>query len=141
MRQWKIAVSLAIVGAAATPFVFHTWKSRPTSEVRVPLTAQEKERISAYMKETKYCQTTAHRIDEAKALGVSPVPMDAILPDIMCEEERDSLERGATINYYPSLPKYLAINLAVALGAFGSIFGLSFLVPMLIRRYWNWLKT
>jgi hypothetical protein len=41
-RQWKIALSLAIVGALAAPFVFRTYKARPTYSVWVPLSAREK---------------------------------------------------------------------------------------------------
>jgi hypothetical protein len=47
LRQWKIALSLAVVGALAAPFAFGTYKARPTYSVRVPLTAQEKEAAAA----------------------------------------------------------------------------------------------
>jgi hypothetical protein len=37
--------------------------------------------------------------------------------------------------------KYLAFNTASVVGAFGVIYGLSFLLPALFRRYWRWLNT
>ena len=116
VRQWKIAMSLAIVGAVAAPFVFGTWEIQPYSEVLVPLTAEEKERIAARTDRTENCET------------IKTFPRSFI-----CRQDQENLERGAEIQSYPSLPKYLAINLAAALSAFAVIFGLTFLVPMLIH--------
>jgi hypothetical protein len=32
MKQWKVTISLAILGAIAAPFVTHTVTMRPTTE-------------------------------------------------------------------------------------------------------------
>ena len=126
MRQWKIAISLAIVGVVAAPFVFGTWKVRPRSEVLVPLTAEEKERITAYMERTENCEKGIERSRLAR---------------FMCEQDQEDLQRGAKSQSYLSVPKYLAINIAAALIASVGIYGLVFLVPALVRRYWKWLNT
>lgn len=139
MRQKKIAISLAIIGAVAAPFVFHTWKLRPTSETFVSLTADKKEEIAAYLKKTDNCATTANALAVAHARGSSY--MDAFNANYFCETGRDSLERGAETTVYFSAPKYFAINLAVVIGAFVSIFVLAFLIPAVSRRYWKWLNT
>jgi hypothetical protein len=36
-RQWKLALSLAIVGALAGPFIFRTYKARPEIRTALPL--------------------------------------------------------------------------------------------------------
>src|ERR1700730_968200 len=56
-RQWKIALSRAIVGALAAPFLFRTCKARPTYSVWVPLTAREKENLVVSLQNSNYCQT------------------------------------------------------------------------------------
>jgi hypothetical protein len=43
--------------------------------------------------------------------------------------------------YGPAIPLYLALNAAVAIVAFVLIFGLTYLLPALVRRYWRWLNT
>jgi hypothetical protein len=131
MKQKKIAISLAIVGAIVAPFVSGTWKVEPRSEVLVPLTAEEKERIAARTDRTENCEF------------IKSFPKRYI-----CQQDHENLERGAEIHSYLSLPKYFGINLATALSAYAVIFGLTFLVPILIhaiasliRRYWLWLNT
>ena len=124
MRQWKVAISLAIVGAVAAPFVFRTWKIPQTSYVRVPLTAEERKNYAADMERTNNCQTmpqTGHRPDETKTFAKI---QDEVIAEMTCKAERASLERNAEFRPHLALPKYLAINLAVALAAFAGIFGL-----------------
>ena len=55
-RQWKIALSLAVVGALAAPFAFGTYKARPVSAVWVPLTAHDKEQRANYL-DTNDCKS------------------------------------------------------------------------------------
>jgi hypothetical protein len=43
--------------------------------------------------------------------------------------------------YAPSIPLYLVLNAAVAIAVFVLIFGLTYLLPALARRYWRWLNT
>jgi hypothetical protein len=57
MNQRKIALSLAVIGAIAAPFVLRTYNLRPTSETWVPLAAHEKDKIANELKVTENCAT------------------------------------------------------------------------------------
>jgi len=129
-RPRKIALSLAIVGALAAPFVFRTYKARPTYAAWVPLTAQERDNLGVYLR--GHCRT------ETRDIGMN----------FICSEDRDEYEHGGKYNYYPSLPTYLALNASIAAATFLSIFVLAFLIPilvrgiaLLVRRYWKWLNA
>ena len=121
MKQWKIALSLAVVGAVAAPFVFGTWKARPLHDVVVPLTSEVKERFVAYLERTNNCKDASSKN--------------------LCEYEKRNFEQGGRDVTIFSLEKYLAINLPVALGVFVAVFGLAFLIPAIVRAYWRWLNT
>jgi hypothetical protein len=121
VKQRKIAISLAVVGALAAPFVTGAWEMTPTSFK--PLSADEEKRFTAYMEETKNCQT---------------------LRDL----ERFECETGGTPQalrdggyFVFSEPKYLALNLFAVFAGFVVVFGLVYLLPALVRRYWRWLNT
>src|SRR5262249_34530942 len=62
MNQRKLAISLAVIGAIAAPFAFRIYKMRPVSEMFVPYTAQEKERVAAYFKEVNNRQTITDKV-------------------------------------------------------------------------------
>jgi hypothetical protein len=128
MRQWKIALSLAVVGALAAPFVFRTYKIRPPSvQTWVPMSEEVKAGVIAYMKRTNGCQNF---VDQANSPALDS-----------CRFEQKALDDGGSYGSRPSIPLYLTLNAAVALITFGIIFGLTFLVPALAIRYWRWLKA
>ena len=58
-----------------------------------------------------------------------------------CLAEQKALEEGGYYVRGQSTPLYLALNAAVAVAAFVVIFGLTYLLPALARRYWRWLNT
>ena len=129
-RHQRIALSLAIVGAVAAPFVFRTYKARPTYAVWLPLTAQEKENLAVHLQ--NYCRRETGDIAR----------------DVICSLGRKEYEQGGKYESYPDLMKYLALNVSVAAAALVSVFGLAFLIPMLargfaflIQRYWKWLNA
>jgi hypothetical protein len=131
-RQWKIALSLAIVGAVAAPFVFRTYKARPTYSVWLPLTAREKENFAVSLQNSNYCRRKT----------------DNDVIEFLCYKAKEKFEQGGDYEYHPDHPKYLAMNVGVAAATFVSVFGLAFLIPMLIhglaflaRRYWKWLNA
>jgi hypothetical protein len=133
-RQWKIALSLAIVGALAAPFVFRTYKARPTYSVWVPLTAGQKENLAARFQNPNYCRATGRD--------------NAIIHDYICGRDKEIFELGGDYESYLDHPKYLAMNVGAAAATFVSVFSLAFLIPMLIRglaslarRYWKWLNA
>jgi hypothetical protein len=133
MRQWKIALSLAVVGAVASPFVLRTYKMRPPIIERWVSLAEEDEKdfaadLLATMKRTNDCQ------------AIDPVK-DRWLTSSECYSRKKILEDGGFNGRRSSTLIYLGINAAAAVLAFGAVFGLTFLIPALIQRYWRWLNT
>jgi hypothetical protein len=132
MRRWKIALSLAIVGALAAPFVFRAYKARPTYSVWVPLTSQEKETLASSLQSSNFCRRET----------------GSIVVDFVCRREKEKFEQGGDYEYRSDWQKYFAMNVGVAAATFVSVFGLTFLISMLvrgvaslIRRYWEWLSA
>ena len=144
VKQWKVALFLAILGAIAAPFVTHTVKMRPTTQTWIPLTQDEKERISAEMSKTSNCRTLSEQFDAKKSTGIKPSVedfMDHISRDSICRDQLKSLELGGYVESHPSILKYAAFNLASALAGFGIVFGAAMVIPFLIQRYWRGLNT
>jgi hypothetical protein len=147
MRQWKVALSLAIVGAIAAPFVFDTYNADPTSHTWVPIRAEDRAAISARLNETNNCQVLTDRVNSLPLPKDPEVRTSALLqnndflPEVDCHIDQDRLQNGGYFETHPDLLKYLAINGLTAGAIFGAIFGLAFLVPTLVRRYWRWLNA
>ena len=124
MKLWKVAISLAVVGALAAPFIFDTWEAMPEKEVWVPLTEHHRQELENYKKALNSC----------KGMGESE--------RFICEDRYiKPLEEGREQVYPLDLFKYLAINLAVALPVFVGIFGSVMVLPPIATRYWGWLRT
>lgn len=70
MRQWKVALSIAVVAAAAAPFVAQTYKDRPQISGFEPLTAEKKTEISAYL-------TTLNDCQEFETIPMNKLPREA----------------------------------------------------------------
>jgi hypothetical protein len=51
------------------------------------------------------------------------------------------MKEGGLYAPTPSTVLYLLLNVAVAAAGFGIIFGLTYLLPPVIRRYWGRLNT
>ena len=135
MKQWKVAISLAILGAIAAPFVTHTVTMHPTTETWVPLTQDEKERISAEMSKTSNCRTLSEQFDAKKSMGAKPSVddfMNTISQESICRDQLKSLELGGHAEAHPSILKYAALNLASALAGFGIVFGVAIVILSLI---------
>jgi hypothetical protein len=132
MKLRKIAISLAIVGAIAAPFLLRTYNLRPTSETWMPLTADRKDEIDAELKSSENCKTVGYKNLDEKVL-------DAL--ELLCRRDMRSLEEGGELITHLSALKYLAINTAAAIVGFVSFFCLTFLLPAIVRRYWRWLNT
>ena len=124
MRRWKVAISLAAVAAVAAPFVFGTWKHQPTSEMWIPLTEAQRQRLESYLKERNYCRNLndPNLIDQVCA-GYALKPLK---------------EGGEWITVSDPHPfKYLALNLVVVIVGYAGIFGLAMVLPTIVR----WLRT
>jgi hypothetical protein len=150
VKQWKIALSLAIIGALAGPFVFRTYRLEPTYEILVALTAEEKESIAAELRKTNDCQVLRERWARKREIIISDIDQPAVITSTMlsdndylrkvgCEMELEKFQAGGQHETYFDSSKYLAINLMAAALMFGLVYALTFALPALLRRYWEWL--
>ena len=143
-RQWKIALSLAVVGALAAPFVFHTYKARPVSAVWVPLTAHDKEQRANYL-DTNDCKSFDNNSSDELFCYYDLRTGEKDFKRRIENELEWGTRRGGV---HADLLQYLAMNVGVAAATAFSLFGLAYLIPMLIRgvvflarRCWRWLNA
>jgi hypothetical protein len=98
MKQRKIAISLAVVGAIVAPLVFRTYKASPSVSGFLPLTVERREEITAYLARLKNCEE------------FETIPMDKLPPEADdCFYRRGLLRQGEYFSYF-SVPKYLALT-------------------------------
>ena len=132
MKQRKIAISLAVVGAIAAPFVFETYKFRPIVHVFTPLTVQQKDEFTDYVAKLNYCKEFL-----AMPWDSSNFPAEGY----ECIKRRELLRNGGQSDWQYSALQYWTWNVGTSAAVFGVIFGLAYLLPALARRYWRWLNT
>lgn len=70
------------VGALAAPFIFRTYKARPTYSAWVPLTAQEKENLARSLKNSNYCKGEI-----------------SVVVDFICYHDKEKYELGGEYKY------------------------------------------
>jgi hypothetical protein len=128
MKRWKIAISIAVVGAVAGPFILGTYKMRPTHDVAAaPLSADQRERIEQELQHTNNCEDIRDRNH---------------LRQYLCREDKKDLETGFTHVEEFNTGVYLAWNAVAASGGFIGGYILTFLLYTLAnmaRIYWRWL--
>ena len=120
LRQWKIALSLAVVGALAAPFAFGTYKARPVSAVWVPLTAHD----------TNDCKSFDNNSSDELFCYYDLRTGEKDFKRRLENELEWGTRRGGV---HGDLLQYLAMNVGVAATTAFSLFGLAYLIPMLIR--------
>jgi hypothetical protein len=122
MKQRKIAISLAVVGALAAPLVLHTYAEKyHLWRTWRPLTAEE---------EATHQLIIATRDQECRMMTLEG-----------CLSFREHLKDDGYVDggRFVRSAVYLPLNVLVAIVGFAVIFGL--LLPALARRYWRWLNT
>ena len=132
MKQRKIAISLAVVAAVAAPFVFRTYKMDPVLWRVVPYTAEGKEKAAAYL--ANHCGGIT---EETRPAAFE----NEVYWQMFCLGPIQDLKRGGEEHAFKSTAMYLAINALAAAAGFVIVYGLTFLLPALARRYWRWLNT
>ena len=133
MTHRNIALLLAVVAAMVSPLLFGTWQPRANAEQWIALTPELRASLIARLESSKNCRYFETQVEARDVLGLNVDSKD--IDDAMqCHREQDALRDGGEAQAYFSLPRYLAINAAVALaGAFGA-FGLAMVLPALVRR-------
>jgi hypothetical protein len=136
-KQRKIAISLAVVGAAAAPFVSGTFKMEPTDLVLEPLTAEQRADITAYLTKLNNCR-------EFETMPIGSIPDVGM----RCFDRQADLKNGGVYDERFATGKYVAWNVGAVVAAFAIVFGLAYVLPpltylflALARRYWRWLNT
>ena len=133
MKRWKVALSLAVVAAIAVPVLAGTWQLDPGRWVKD--TESDNTFIGDRLRLTN---CPGYRDDEDK---------DEWIRWAACQIDRDRLEKrwvnGGDWDPPPErvTSKHVVKNLAVAASAFGLMFALVMVPPVIARRYWQWLQT
>ena len=124
MKNWKLALSVAVVAAISVPGVAGTWRLAPGKWIK--LTADEMQSISDWVEETNGCTSFVNEGEYTRSI---------------CTVMRNSLSSGG--HWRPAervTPKYLATNFFVSAGAFALTFVVVMMGPPIGRRYLAWLQ-
>jgi hypothetical protein len=128
----KKALGLALLAAIAAPFVVGTASMAPNAQAWSALTAEHRARILAKLDSSRNCRYFETQVEARDVLGIKADAAD-IQDAILCHRDQDALRDGGEMQGYFSLPRYLAINGAVALVGGLGVLGLAML-PALLRR-------
>ena len=134
MKFWKTAFGLAIVAAIAAPFAFGTWQPQANAQTWIALTPELRASLLAKLESSKNCRYFETQVEARDVLGLK-VDSNDILDAMQCHREQDALRDGGEMQATFSLPRYLAVNGAVALAGACGVFGLGIALPALLRRY------
>ena len=133
MTQRNVALLLAVVAAVAAPFLFGTSQPRANAQRWIALTPELRASILAKLDNSKNCRYFETQVEARDVLGLNVDSKD--IDDAMqCHREQDMLRDGGEAQAYFSLPRYLAINAAVALAGSLGILGLAAAAGALTRR-------
>ena len=134
MRPSRTAVGLAIMVAITAPFVAGTSEPRANAQVWVVLTAGQRAEIAAKLESSKNCRYFETQVEARDVLGLKVDSKD--IDDAMaCHRDQDALRDGGEMHPGFSLPRYLAVNAAVAIASALGVLGLAMMLPALFRRY------
>jgi hypothetical protein len=134
MKPLKTALGLAIAGAIAAPFAFGTWQPRPNAQAWIALTPEHRANLLVSLENSKNCRYFETQVEARDVLGITPNSKD-ILDAILCHREQDALRDGGQALATFSLPRYLAINGALALAAAFGILGVVIALSYSSRRF------
>jgi len=134
MRPSRTAVGLAIMVAMTAPFVAGTSEPRANAQVWVVLPAGQRAEIAAKLESSKNCRYFETQVEARDVLGLKVDSKD--IDDAMaCHRDQDALRDGGEMRPGFSLPRYLAVNAAVAIASALGVLGLAMMLPALFRRY------
>jgi hypothetical protein len=132
MRPSRTAVGLAIMVAISAPFVAGTSQPSANAQVWSPLTAEQRTDIAAKLESSKNCRYFETQVEARDVLGLTVDSKD--IDDAMqCHRDQDALRDGGEMRPGFSLPRYLAVNAAVAIAGALAVLVLAFALPALLR--------
>jgi hypothetical protein len=134
MRPSRTALGLAIIVALAAPFVAGTSQPGANAQTWIALTARQRADIVAKLDSSKNCRYFETQVEARDVLGLKVDTKD--IDDAMqCHRDQDALRDGGEMRPSFSLPRYLAVNGAIALASALGMLGLAITLPALLRRY------
>ena len=134
MRPARTAIGLAIATAIMAPFAAGTSQPRANAQEWIALTPQHRADIVAKLESSKNCRYFETQVEARDVLGLKVDSKD-IDDALQCHREQDALRDGGEMRATFSLPRYLAVNGAVALAGALAVAGLAIMFPALFRRY------
>ena len=134
MKASKTAIGLAIAAALAAPFAAGTSQPRANAQGWIALAPEQRAAIVAKLESSKNCRYFETQVEARDVLGLKVDTRD--IDDAMqCHRDQDALRDGGVMQASFSLPRYLAINSAIALASALAVLGLAVMLPALLRRY------
>ena len=133
INRQTIAVGLAIAAALTAPFAAGTARPSANAQEWIALTAAQRAEIAAKLDSSKNCRYFETQVEARDVLGLKVDSQD-IDDAVQCHREQDALRDGGELRAYFSLPRYLAINVGIALASALAVLGLALTVPALLRR-------
>ena len=134
MRLSKTVLCLAVIAALAAPFGAGTSRPQANAQSWIALTPQQRADIAARLESSKNCRYFETQVEARDVLGLKVDTKD-IDDALACHREQDALRDGGEMRAIFSLPRYLAVNGAVALAGALGVLGIATLLPALRRRY------
>ena len=133
MRPTTSAIGLAFIAAIAAPFVAGTSQPGANAQEWIALAPEQRAAIVAKLETSKNCRYFETQVEARDVLGLKVDSKD--IDDAMaCHRDQDALRDDGEMRAYFSLPRYLAINAAVALTSAVGALGLAIMFPPLFRR-------
>ena len=133
MKVSKTAVGLAVAAALGTPFAAGTSQPRANAQSWVALTSEQRADIITRLESSKNCRYFETQVEARDVLGLEVDTKD-IDDAVQCHGDQDALRDGGVMQATFSLPRYLAVNTAVAAAAALGMLGLATVLPALLRR-------
>ena len=133
MKASRAAVALAIAAALGAPFAAGTSQPRTNSQSWIAFTPEQRAAIAAKLESSKNCRYFETQVEARDVLGLKVDAKD--IDDAMeCHRDQDALRDGGVMQATFSLPRYLAVNGAVALASAFAAMGLAVMLSALLRR-------
>ena len=133
MKASKMAVVLAIAAALGAPFAAGTSQPHANAQSWIALTPEQRSTIAAKLESSKNCRYFETQVEARDVLGLKVDSKD--IDDAMeCHRDQDALRDGGAMQASFSLPRYLAVNGAVALASGLAMLIMAITLPALFRR-------
>ena len=134
MRPSNTVLCLTVAAPIMAPFATGTLRPTANAEVWIALSPELRAEIVAKLENSKNCRYFETQVEARDVLGLKVDSKD-IDDAIACHRDQDALRDGGEMQAAFSLPRYLAVNAAIAAGGALVMLCLATALPNLLRRY------